>query len=218
MPELTLTPAQARALAALVEKSVTTPAYYPMTVNGLTAACNQKNGRNPVMKLTEGEVGAALLDLAEMKLAERDDTTGRAPKWHHRFGHELLVPAPVLAVLAALMLRGPQTVAEIRAHAAPLNGPDDPAGVHQALERLADRAQPLVKELPKAPGQAAARWAHLLSGEPEIPDTPAPRAARPVPDEIAALAERVDRLEAELAELRAALGIEATASGSSPSS
>ena len=129
MPEIQLTPTQARVLACLAEKAVTTPAYYPMTVNGVMAAANQKSNRHPVMSLREAEVGGALADLETMKLVSRDDDSGRVPKWRQRFEHETLLPKPVLAVLVALMLRGPQTIAELKTRAEPLGGPADNDGV-----------------------------------------------------------------------------------------
>jgi hypothetical protein len=208
MSEIRLTPTQARVLACLVEKAVTTPAYYPMTVNGVMAAANQKSNRHPVMSLRESEVGAALADLETMKLVSRDDDRGRVPKWRHRFEHETLLPKPVLAVLAALMLRGPQTVAELKTRAEPLGGPADNEGVQAALARMADRADPFVRELPRAPGQSATRWAHLLCGEPEIPAAaPAPARSGGQQQALAELAARVETLERQVAELRGALGM-----------
>lgn len=208
-----LSPNEARVLAVLVEKSITTPQYYPMTVNAVMMAANQKNSRHPVMSLTEGEAGAALNQLEAEKFVTRDDNAGRVPKWRHRFQHQLLLKAPTMAVLATLMLRGPQTPAELRANAAVLNGPTDADGVQAALDDLADRAQPMVMLLPRLPGQAAARYAHLLSGKPELPavdsaavTAAAPRAASSAPsgngmERLAQLEARVLELEARLAEL-----------------
>uniref|UniRef100_UPI0025E33CC4 DUF480 domain-containing protein n=1 Tax=uncultured Nevskia sp. TaxID=228950 RepID=UPI0025E33CC4 len=99
MSQILLSPNEARVLAALVEKSITTPQYYPMTVNALMMASNQKNSRSPVMNLTEGDTGAALNTLEADKLVTRDDTAGRVPKWRHRFHHQLLLKAPTMAVL-----------------------------------------------------------------------------------------------------------------------
>ena len=208
MPEIQLTPTQARVLACLAEKAVTTPAYYPMTVNGVMAAANQKSNRHPVMSLREAEVGGALADLETMKLVSRDDDSGRVPKWRQRFEHETLLPKPVLAVLVALMLRGPQTIAELKTRAEPLGGPADNDGVQAALERMADRADPFVMELPRAAGQSATRWAHLLCGEPEIPEAaPAPARSGGQQQALAELTERVEILERQVAELRSALGV-----------
>jgi uncharacterized protein YceH (UPF0502 family) len=179
MTHLLLSPIEARVLSALVEKSITTPQYYPMTVNALMMASNQKNSRHPVMSLTEGDVGAALTQLDAGKLVQRDDLAGRVPKWRHRFQHQLLLKPHTLAILATLMLRGAQTPAELRANAAGLGGPADAEGVAAALADLSDRAQPFVTVLPRAPGQAAARWTHLLCGAPTASELAAEAASRP---------------------------------------
>jgi uncharacterized protein len=203
MAELQLSPIEARVIAALAEKAIATPQYYPMTVNALMLAANQKNSRDPVMKLTEGDVGAALNRLQELDLVKRDDSLGRVPKWRHQFQHHLLLAPPPFALLVTLMLRGPQTVAELRANAAGLGGPADVEATHSALKELADRAQPLVVLLPRAPGQKEQRYAHTLSGPPQLPPaaapapTPAPRASSAELEErIRALEERVAALEA----------------------
>ena len=208
MTALLLSPTEARVLAALVEKSITTPQYYPLTVNALMMASNQKNSRHPVMSLSEGEVGGALNALEALSLVHRDDLSGRVPKWRHRFQHQLLLKPQTMAVLATLILRGAQTVAELRANAAGLGGPAEAEGVTAALADLADRAQPMVQLLPRAPGQAAARWMHLLSGAPSAAEL-AEQAARPsrssepeasTPSR-AELEQRIEALEARVTEL-----------------
>jgi hypothetical protein len=205
MAELQLSPAEARVIGALVEKSITTPAYYPMTVNAIMLAANQKTSRHPVMSLTEGEVGAALTDLEQKALVARAYPEGRAPKWRHDFQHQLLLDPKTLAVLAALMLRGPQTLSELRAHAAGLGGPTEPEALTATLKDLSDRAQPLVTLLPRAPGQKESRYAHLLSGVPDVSAAPPPPAAVPAPgasdSRIAALEERLAALEVRVAAL-----------------
>lgn len=202
---LLLTPVEARVLAALVEKAVTTPQYYPLTVNALVAACNQKNARNPVMNLGEGEVGSALLTLEQHNLVTRDDRSGRAVKWRHRFNHQLLVQAPTLAVLSALMLRGPQTAAELRSNAEGLGGPGEPAAVEKILADLSDRAQPLVRQLPRAAGQSAPRWAQLLCGEPDLAAEPASEPRSTGSTGSTGLQARMEALEARVQELEARL-------------
>jgi uncharacterized protein YceH (UPF0502 family) len=204
---LQLSPAEARVLASLVEKSVATPQYYPMTVNAIMLAANQKTSRNPVTSLSEGETGAALNALEQQKLVARDDFGGRVPKWRHHFHNQLLLKPPVMAVLATLMLRGPQTLSELRANAAGLGGPADFDGLNAVLADLADRAQPLTLLLPRASGQKEARYAHLLSGQPAastaVDDAPPPRAAsmdRSAPG-MAEIVERISALEARVAEL-----------------
>lgn len=203
MTPLLLTAVEARVIASLSEKSIATPQYYPMTVNAIMLASNQKSSRDPVLQLHEGEVGAALLDLAEKGLARRDDAGGRVPKWRQSFQHHLLLQPPAFAVLVTLMLRGPQTLAELRSNASALGGPADADGVTAVLKDFTDRAQPLVILLPRAPGQKEARYAHTLSGPPELPATapapaPAPRASlAELEDKIRALEERVAALEAK---------------------
>lgn len=205
---LALSAVEARVLASLVEKSITTPQYYPLSVNALVAACNQKSSRDPLMGLGEGEIGAALNRLEELRMVKREDQISRVPKWRHRFNHELLLKDAPMAVLAALMLRGPQTLSELRANAAPLNGPVDIAGVQAALEDLADRAQPLSAALARQPGQSAQRYTQLI-----CPETSAGLQTGPVESVAASaggpsavsLAERIAALEARVAELEARL-------------
>ncbi|MDD3761976.1 MAG: DUF480 domain-containing protein [Nevskiales bacterium] len=212
MSELLLSPEEARIVAALVEKSITTPQYYPMTANAIMLAANQKTSRSPVMSLTEGQTGGALNRLEELKLITRDSFSARAQKWRHQFMHQMLLKPDTMAVLVTLMLRGPQTIAELRAHAAPLGGPEDAAGVTDALQDLADRARPLAVQLPRAPGQAATRYAHTLCGEPEsVPFDPAPAeiaagggAPRAATAELLA---RIEALEARVGELESQLGL-----------
>ena len=206
MTPLLLTPTEARVIAALTEKSIATPQYYPMTVNAIMLASNQKSCRDPVMQLREGDVGAALLDLAEKGLASRDDAGGRVPKWRQSFQHHLLLQPPALAVLVTLMLRGPQTQSELRSNAAALGAPADAEGVARVLSDLADRAQPLVVLLPRATGQKEARNAHTLCGPPEARAEPAPssasaREAAAAPSALGELEEKVRALEARVAAL-----------------
>jgi hypothetical protein len=207
MSEVLLSPAEARVIAALVEKSITTPQYYPMSVNAIMLAANQKSCRNPVMNLTEGDVGAALNRLEEDKFCSRDPFSGRVTKWRHQFQHQMLLQPQPFALLVTLMLRGPQTVAELRANAAGLGGPTDAEGLNAAINDLSDRAQPLAVLLPRAPGQKEARYAHTLCGapsmqvpaEPEMSPPPAVRAT--ATSNLSALEERLQALEARVAEL-----------------
>lgn len=205
---LTLSAVEARVIASLVEKSVTTPQYYPLSVNALVAACNQKSSRDPAMTLSESDVGAALIRLEEMRLAKREDQLSRVPKWRHRFHHELLIKEPAMAVLAALMLRGPQTLAELRANAAPLGGPADVPGVQAVLADLADRAQPLTASLARQPGQSAQRYTQLICPEAaaDLQHGPVEALETATADPGApSLAARVAALEARVAELETKL-------------
>jgi len=204
MTDLLLTAVEARVIAALSEKSITTPQYYPMTVNAIMLASNQKSSRDPVMQLREGDVGAALLDLAGKGLAARDDAGSRVQKWRQSFQHHLLLQPPAFAVLVTLMLRGPQTQSELRSNAAVLGGPADADGVAAVLKDFSDRAQPLVVLLPRAPGQKEQRYAHTLSGPPELPAAaPAPSAAPAPRASLAELEEKVRALEARVSALEA---------------
>jgi uncharacterized protein YceH (UPF0502 family) len=200
---LQLTPVEARVLASLAEKSIATPQYYPMTVNAIMLASNQKSSREPVMQLKEGDVGAALLDLAEKGLARRDDAGGRVPKWRQSFQHHLLLQPPAFAVLLTLMLRGPQTQAELRSNAAALGGPADAEGLARVLADLADRAEPLVVLLPRGHGQKESRHAHTLCGPPEPAAASTPPASAPPRTSLAELEEQVRALEARVAALEA---------------
>ena len=203
MQDLLLSPEEARVVAALVEKSITTPKYYPMTTNALMAACNQKNCRYPLMQMSEGEVGAALRDLRDRELVAQDDG-GRALRWRHRLTHGLRLSRETQAVLVTLMLRGPQTLLELRAHAEALGGPADAEGVRAALDDLTDRAQPMVRLLERAPGQKEARYAHLLCGEDAIPEVavaPAASSGGSASGRLEALEARVAVLEDQLREL-----------------
>lgn len=204
MSELLLTPAEARVLAALVEKSILTPQYYPMTVNALMLAANQKTVRSPVMSLSEGDTGAALNRLERDRLAVRDSMSGRVIKWRHQMQHQMLLKTGELAVLVTLMLRGAQTGSELRANAHALGGPADAEGLQTVLASLHDRAQPMVTELPRGAGQKESRQAHLLCGTPTpgmdllAPDVRSHAAAAEVPSQFE---ERLRALEARVAEL-----------------
>lgn len=206
MSALLLTPTEARVIAAMVEKSITTPQYYPMTVNAIMLAANQKSSRHPVMSLSEGETGAALNRLEEHKLIARDDFGGRAQKWRHHFHNQLLLKPPMMALLATLMLRGPQTLAELRANAQGLGGPTDAEGINAALQDLSDRAQPFVTLLPRSSGQAAARYAHTLCGEAATPFAPEAVVPAAATGTMAALMERIAVLEARVAALEQTQG------------
>jgi uncharacterized protein YceH (UPF0502 family) len=212
MPDLLLSPAEARVIACMVEKSITTPAYYPMTVNAIMLAANQKSSRSPVMTLNEGDVGNALNRLEELKLVARDSFGGRVQKWRQQFLHQMLLKPHTQALLVTLMLRGPQTLAELRSNALPLGGPGDEDSVRAGLEDLADRAQALVAPLPRAPGQSAIRHGHTLCGAAAF-DAAAERVAA-TPEQRAeggsrteALEARVTALEARIAQLEQALGV-----------
>ena len=189
-------------LGVLIEKSKTTPDAYPLTVNSLTAGCNQKTSRDPVMNLTDTEVQATLEELRGRTLImESYGTSGRVLRYAHNFTKVYGVPGAAVDLLAVLMLRGPQTASELRANCERLHHFADVSAVEGYLDELAGRESgPLVLKLPRQPGAREQRWTHLLCGEPVIPAM-APASAGTRTD----LEERVARLEQEVAELRAVL-------------
>ncbi|HZI47698.1 MAG TPA: YceH family protein [Pyrinomonadaceae bacterium] len=162
-----LTENEIRVLGALIEKQITTPEYYPLTLNSLTAACNQKNNRNPVMSLAEADVERALDSLREKNLAYVfHGSTSRVPKYKHVAPEVLQLSAAELAAMCVLMLSGPQTVGEIRTRGARLYDFKGMEEVDETVHALATReSDPMVVKLPRQPGQKDARFAHLLAGE-----------------------------------------------------
>lgn len=201
-----LTPVEARVLGVLVEKSKTTPDVYPLTLNSLSAGCNQKTSRDPVMNLAEAEIQATLDELRHRALVmESYGASGRVLRYAHNFGKVYDLPSAAVGLLAVLMLRGPQTVSELRANCERLHHFADGSAVEAYLDELAARASgALTVKLPKQPGSREHRWAHLLCGEVAV-DMPQP--VQTIPDDrLAELEARVSQLEAELAELRARLG------------
>ena len=159
---------EVRVLAVLIEKAFVTPDTYPLSVNALVTGCNQLTGREPVMSLTEATILATLDLLAERGLvSQRHQAGARVAKWEHQIRLRHSLTPPMQAVLAILMLRGPQTVGEIRARCERMHAFASPAEVEDVLERLGDKQ--LAMPLPKAPGTKEVRYAHLLSGEAAIP-------------------------------------------------
>ena len=157
---------EVRVLAVLIEKAFVTPDTYPLSVNGLVTGCNQLTGREPVMSLSEATVLATLDRLAERGLVtQRHQAGARVAKWEHQIRLRHSLTPPMQAVLAILMLRGAQTVGEIRARCERLHAFATPAEVEEVLERLSDKYPPMVIQLPKAPGTKEARYTHLMSGE-----------------------------------------------------
>ncbi len=156
---------EARVLGALMEKESTTPEYYPLSLNALVNACNQKSNREPVMELGEADVRTALFALDQLALV-RTLADGRVSKFEHRVRDGLGTPLrrDEVAVLCLLLLRGPQTPAELRARSERLYGFDDNAAVQATLERMAAREEPLTVLLARQPGSREARWMHLLCG------------------------------------------------------
>jgi uncharacterized protein YceH (UPF0502 family) len=204
---LTLSPLEARVLGVLIEKQLTTPDYYPLTLNALLAGCNQKSNRNPVMNVTEGEVQMALDGLKHHTLIiESYGASGRVMRYAHNLTKVLGVSQAVSALLDALMLRGPQTPGELRTGCDRMYHFADISSVEAYLEEMATRsAGALVVKLAKQPGSREHRWAHLLCGP---VDADAQAAATLDDDgvttgELAALKSNIAQVRDELAELRA---------------
>jgi uncharacterized protein YceH (UPF0502 family) len=199
-----LTALEARLLGVLVEKEKTTPDAYPLTLNGLVAGCNQKTSRDPVMSVGESEIQAALEELrGRLLVLETYGASGRVLRYAQNFGKCYGLPAASVALLTTLMLRGAQTVSELRANCERLYRFDDTSSVDAYLDELGERASgALVRKLAKQPGSREHRWTHLLCGD--VADAPTP-ARDPYSDPAGELKERVERLENEVSELRAEL-------------
>ena len=193
---INLTPTEVRVLGSMIEKQVTTPEYYPLTLNALTLACNQKNNRSPVTAFTESQVEEALNSLREKNLAYVfHGSTSRVPKFKHVAPEVLHLTPPEMAVMCVLMLSGPQTVGEIRTRGSRLYDFSGLEEVDETLHALGTKdTDPLVMKLPRQSGQKDARFAHLLSGEVDVEqlaeDQTTGRTTRRSSD-----AERIEKLE-----------------------
>ncbi len=164
--EMNLSEAAARVLGALVEKEINTPEYYPLSLNALVNACNQKSNREPVMNLDENAVSAALRSLSDLELAGAADTNdSRVRKYEHRLGEAFNFTRPEIAVLCVLLLRGSQTPGEIRGRAERLHHFEELSDVQAALQKLMQREPALVKVLARQPGTKESRYVHLMSGD-----------------------------------------------------
>jgi hypothetical protein len=159
-----LTPLEARVLGVLVEKQATVPDTYPMSLNALVGGCNQKTARAPVIEATEAEVLTALDGLKGLSLVF-EGSGSRVVKFEHNMGRALQLPSQAVALLAVLMLRGPQTAAELRLNCERLHRFADISSVEGFLDGLAAKPVPMVLKLARAPGEREARWAQLLCGE-----------------------------------------------------
>jgi uncharacterized protein len=160
-----LSPAEARILGCLIEKEVTTPDYYPLSLNALQNAANQKSNREPVMELDEDAVRRALHSLSNQGLARSAATDSRVAKFEHRLADVFNFHRHEIALMCVLLLRGPQTPGELRTRTERLYSFDDLNAVHSALNLLMNRQPSLVKVLARQPGTKEARYAHLLSGD-----------------------------------------------------
>lgn len=206
----TLDPVEIRILGSLMEKQLATPEYYPLTLNALVAACNQKSNREPVMELGESEVERALDRLQDEKLVWRV-MGGRAVRFDHNLDNVWHLNRREKALLTLLFLRGPQTSGELRGRSDRLQSFQTVAEAEETLRDMATHSEPLVRELPRRPGQKEERWAHLVGGA-IVEDAPAtaPESSRATSEPLSArvlhLEEQVAELARELRELKAKLG------------
>jgi len=199
-----LDPIEIRVLGCLLEKERTTPDGYPLSLNALTAACNQKSNRDPVMQLTGSEVESVLARLRSEVLVWPEEGA-RTQKWTHNLDRKWALSPAAMALMTVLMLRGAQTPGELRARTERMHPFGSSAEVENALVGLTEGDEPLVVHLARQPGQKEARWTHLVGGEPDaatavfVPSASPPPAAG-LSERVAELEERVARLEEALAE------------------
>ena len=196
---IVLNPAEARVLGALVEKDITTPDYYPLSLNALINACNQKNNREPVTNFDEETVRLALRNLSDKRLAgPAGGADGRVTKYEHRLQEVFNFTRPETAILCVLLLRGPQTPGELRGRTERMHRFEDLDEVLSGLQQLMRREPPLAKALGRRPGTKEIRYAHLLSGDVEAWEPPSETAS----SSGSADAERLIQLEEQVAALR----------------
>lgn len=213
---------EARVIGCMLEKQVTTPDQYPLSLNALVSACNQKSNREPVMSLDEPTVQRTLDGLSRKHLVlERSGFGSRVPKYQHLFCNteygSLKLSAQELAIVCELLLRGPQTPGELRSRAARMASFAEASEVEAALQNLLEREPPLVARLPREPGRREARYRHLFGGEPAPQASAQSAMAEDAGAETAdgeSLAQRVGRLEEQVRQLRAEL--QALRSGGRP--
>ncbi len=208
----TLDPVEVRVLGSLMEKQLATPEYYPLTLNALVAACNQKSNREPVMELGESEIQRALDRLQDEKLVWKV-LGGRAVRFDHNLDAVWHLSKGEKALLTMLFLRGPQTAGELRGRSDRLHSFDGVPEVEDLLRDMGEHSEPLVKRLLRRPGQKEERWAHTVAGailemaeEPVAADSEPRVASEPLSSRVHRLEEQVAMLAGELKELKAKLG------------
>ncbi|HWC16225.1 MAG TPA: YceH family protein [Terriglobales bacterium] len=200
MADIHLSEVEARVLGSLIEKEITTPEYYPLSLNALVNACNQKNNREPVMNLDENALRDALAGLQSQRLAgPASGAESRVTKYEHRIQEVFNFTRGETAIICVLLLRGPQTPGELRGRTERTFRFEHLEDVQATLQRLIERDPPLVKMLARQPGMKESRYAHLLSGD---VGPPTQESAVLVPQQIHPSSDRVTRVEADLAELR----------------
>jgi hypothetical protein len=207
-----LNPTEARVLGSLIEKDITTPDYYPLSLNALVNACNQKNNREPVMSLSEDDVRTALTGLQNQRLAgPARGADSRVTKYEHRIQEVFNFTRPETALLCVVLLRGPQTPGELRGRSERMFQFEHLDDVQAGLQKLMDRDPPLVKVLPRQPGTKESRYGHLLCGDefsnaethaaPTTTTSDSQRIAR-LEDEITRLSGEIEGVKAQLGEFR----------------
>ncbi len=202
----TLDPVEVRVLGSLIEKELSTPDHYPLSLNALVNACNQATNRDPITALDDSAVMGAIDVLRRLGLVRSFQGSGeRVPKYHHLLAEADGLERAERAVLGVLLLRGPQTLAEIRTRSERLIGNGDANSVDVALEALMSRTPAAAKRLPRRAGQKEVRHAHLLAGDVEDDAGPPARVEESAPDRVAKLEADVQQLSTEVAELRAQL-------------
>ena len=200
---IVLTATEARVLGALIEKDISTPDYYPLSLNALVNACNQKNNRDPVMSLDENTVRDALSGLQEFRLAgPASGADSRVTKYEHRLQEVCNLSRGETAVLCVLLLRGPQTPGELRGRTERMHQFEDLDAVAASLQKLMQREPPLAAVLPRQPGTKESRYAHLLSGEIDV----AAQAVIAQAPSTSGDSDRVDHLEEQVATLQREVG------------
>lgn len=203
---ITLNAAEARVLGSLIEKDITTPDYYPLSLNALVNACNQKNNREPVTNYDEETVRLALRNLSDKRLAgTASGADSRVAKYEHRIQEVFNFTRPETAIMCVLLLRGPQTPGELRSRTERMHKFEHLDDVLSGLQQLMRREPPLAKALGRRPGTKEIRYAHLLSGDVEAWEPPAEAASASVSDDnerVAHLEEQVVALQKEVAELK----------------
>lgn len=205
MMEITLNDIECRVLGSLMEKELATPDYYPMSLNALTAACNQKSNRHPVMTLSEQDVLRALESLKEKRLALTASDSGRVSKYRHLLFEKMKLEPTEQAVLAELLVRGPQTVGELKGRSERMAVMGDLIQVEFLLDELAGRD--LVAKLPRRPGLKEQRYAHLFSGAPSTTEEEVPALPEQVRFQSASENERITALEDEVRLLKAEVAV-----------
>lgn len=205
---MNLTSIETRVLGSLIEKDITTPDYYPLSLNALVNACNQKNNRDPVMTLDESAVREALSTLQQKRMAgPASGADSRVTKYEHRLQEVFNFDRREIAVVCVLLLRGPQTPGELRGRTDRMYRFEALEDVISTLDRLAQREPSLVRSLPRQPGTKESRYVHLFSGEPpeHLLQVNVARAPSPANPDDGATAERIDALEQEVLRMRTEL-------------